>query len=102
MREPLERSIAEIREGARLSAALEQHGLTTPVSLRMLRVGEHSGEIGSMLAQAASFYDEELSRLTELVSRLINPVLMLLMGTIIGTIVILMYLPIFQLADQVQ
>ena len=58
--------------------------------------------LGQMLSQAASFYDEELTRLSELVTRLINPVLMLIMGLVIGTVVVLMYLPIFQLVEQVQ
>ena len=68
----------------------------------MVRVGERTGQLGPMLAQAAAFYDEELSRLSELVARLVNPVLMLFMGGLIGTVVVLMYLPIFQLAEQTQ
>ncbi len=102
LRAALDRAAEAVRLGERLSAALQGEGLATPVSLRMLRVGEHSGELGAMLAQAAGFYDEELSRLSDLVTRLINPVLMLLMGLVIGTVVVLMYLPIFQLVDQVQ
>jgi general secretion pathway protein F len=97
----LDRCIAAVCTGERLSQTLEREGLSTPVSLRMLRVGERSGEMGSMLAQAAAFYDEELTRLSDLVTRLINPVLMLLMGLVIGTVVVLMYLPIFQLVEQV-
>ncbi|WP_310389767.1 type II secretion system F family protein [Roseateles sp.] len=97
----LDRCIAAVSTGERLSQTLEREGLSTPVSLRMLRVGERSGEMGSMLAQAAAFYDEELTRLSDLVTRLINPVLMLLMGLVIGTVVVLMYLPIFQLVEQV-
>lgn len=102
LRGALDRATEAVRLGERLSVALQREGLATPVSLRMLRVGEHSGELGSMLAQAAGFYDEELSRLSDLVTRLVNPVLMLLMGLVIGTVVVLMYLPIFQLVDQVQ
>jgi general secretion pathway protein F len=102
LRASLDRATETVRLGERLSASLQREGLTTPVSLRMLRVGEHSGELGAMLAQAAGFYDEELSRLSELVTRLINPALMLIMGLVIGTVVVLMYLPIFQLVDQVQ
>jgi general secretion pathway protein F len=102
LRGALEAAIRDVREGDRVSAALDRHGLTTPVSLRMLRVGERSGETAAMLSQAAAFYDDELARLTELVTKLINPVLMLVMGTIIGTVVVLMYLPIFELAEQVQ
>lgn len=102
LRAALDRATEAVRLGERLSACLQREGLATPVSLRMLRVGEHSGELGAMLAQAAGFYDEELSRLSDLVTRLINPALMLIMGLVIGTVVVLMYLPIFQLADQVQ
>ena len=91
-----------VREGARLSDSLEQQALTTPVSLRMIRVGEHSGELGPMLERAAAFYDEEIARFTDWVGRVISPVLMLIMGVLIGGIVVLMYLPIFQVAEQIQ
>ncbi len=102
LRTALTNATADVRSGARLSASLDQHGLCTPVSLRMVRVGERSGELGAMLERAAAFYDEELVRLAELVTRVINPLLMLVMGVVIGSVVVLMYLPIFQLAEQVQ
>lgn len=102
LRSPLDAAIERVGRGERLSVALQASGLTTPVSLRMVRVGERSGKLGPMLRNAAEFYDEELSRLTEIVTRLVNPVLMLVMGVVIGSIVVLMYLPIFQLVEQVQ
>ena len=102
LRSAMDRATEAVRRGERLSSSLEREGLTTPVSLRMLRVGEHSGDLGAMLAEAAGFHDEELSRLSELVTRLVSPLLMLVMGGVIGTIVVLLYLPIFQLVDQVQ
>jgi general secretion pathway protein F len=98
----LDDAIAAVGRGERLSSALHEAGLTTPVSLRMVRVGERSGRLGAMLRQAAEFHDEELSRLTDLVTHLVNPLLMLVMGVIIGGIVVLMYMPIFQLVEQVQ
>jgi len=91
-----------VSRGERLSDAFDRSGLSTPVSQRMLRVGEQSGELAGMLARAAAFYDEELTRFTESVTKLVTPVLMLAMGGLIGTIVVLLYLPIFSLADQVQ
>ncbi len=102
LRVALDDAIERVGRGERLSVALQAAGLTTPVSLRMVRVGERSGNLGPMLRNAADFYDEELSRLTELVTRLVNPALMLVMGVVIGSIVVLMYLPIFQLVEQVQ
>ncbi len=91
-----------VREGARLSDSFEATGLTTPVSLRMMRVGEHSGELGNMLERAATFYDEELARFTEWIGRVVSPALMLVMGVMIGGVVVLMYLPIFQVAEQIR
>lgn len=102
LRGALDTAIERVGQGERMSVALQLAGLTTPVSLRMVRVGERSGSLGPMLRQAAEFYDEELSRLTELVTHLVNPLLMLVMGVIIGGIVMLMYMPIFQLVEQVQ
>lgn len=102
LRPALAEAARRVREGARLSDSFQQHALTTPVSLRMMRVGEHTGELGSMLERAATFYDEELARFTDWVGRVVSPVLMLVMGVLIGGIVVLMYLPIFQVAEQIQ
>src|SRR5262249_24919413 len=102
LRSALDACVDAVARGERLSAALEHAGLATPVSLRMVRVGERSGELGSLLGQAAAYYVEELVRLTELITRLGNPLLMLVMGFGIGAVIVLMYLPIFQLVEQVQ
>lgn len=91
-----------IREGNTISHAFELDGLTTAVALRMLRVGERAGNMGEMMERIAAFHDEEMARWAEWVTRLLGPVLMLLMGLVIGGVVILMYLPIFQLAESIR
>jgi general secretion pathway protein F len=98
----LRAATAEVAAGQRLSAALKAHGLATPVAQRMLRVGESSGQLAAMLERAAAFHDDEIAQLSELVTRVLNPALMLVMGVLIGGIVVLMYLPIFTLMEQVQ
>jgi general secretion pathway protein F len=102
---PLQRRLravaAAVERGLRLSEALQGQGLATPVALRMLRVGERSGSVPLMLERAAGFHDEALARLSELITRTVNPVLMLVMGGVIGGIVVLMYLPIFSLVESV-
>ena len=90
-----------IREGHALSAALEHNVLTTPVSLRLLRAGEQSGNLGYMMERSADFYDEEISRWLEWFVRLFEPLLMAFIGLLIGMIVILMYMPIFELASSI-
>jgi len=91
-----------VREGRSIADAMEQYGLTTPVAARMLRVGERSGNMGEMMERIASFYDDELSRWVGLVTRLIEPALMSLIGVVIGVIVVLMYFPIFELAGSIK
>lgn len=93
---------ASIREGHPLSSAMEQYGLTTPVALRMLRVGERTGRMGEMMERIASFYEEETARWVERFTKLFEPLLMVFIGLIIGGIVVLMYIPIFDLAGSIQ
>lgn len=87
-----------IQSGMPLSTAFESHQLTTPISLRMLRVGERSGEMGGMLTQSAEFYDGEISRWIDRFTRTFEPLLMAAIGIIVGAIVVLLYMPIFDLA----
>ncbi|MDB6103819.1 MAG: Type secretion system domain protein [Gammaproteobacteria bacterium] len=91
-----------VREGQSLAQAMERNGLTNPVAARMLKVGERSGNMGEMMERIASFCDEELARWVAVVTRLIEPVLMTVIGLVIGVIVVLMYFPIFQLAGSIR
>jgi general secretion pathway protein F len=91
-----------VTEGQSLAEAMERNGLTTPVAARMLRVGERSGNMGEMMERIADFCDEELARWVAVMTRLIEPVLMVIIGLIIGVIVVLMYFPIFQLAGSIR
>jgi general secretion pathway protein F len=91
-----------IREGQPLSRAMEANGLSTPVAARLLRVGEKSGRMGDMMESVAKFHDEELARFVEWFSRLVEPLLMAMIGLVIGVIVVLLYLPIFELAGSLE
>jgi general secretion pathway protein F len=91
-----------INEGLPISEALNKVGLTTPVALRMLAVGERGGNIGDMMERIAGFYDEELSRWIDWFTRLFEPILMLMIGLVIGVVVLLLYMPIFELAGNIQ
>ncbi len=91
-----------IREGQPISRAMEAQELTTPVALRMLRVGERTGNMGEMMERIAAFYDEEMARWVEWFTKMFEPVLMALIGLVIGVIVILMYMPVFDLAGSIQ
>ena len=102
LRERLAAASRAIAEGRKVSQSMDANGLTTPVALRMLAVGEKGGNMGEMLEQIAAFHDEELSRWVDWFTRLFEPLLMALIGLVIGAIVILMYMPIFELAGNVR
>jgi general secretion pathway protein F len=91
-----------ISEGNGVSKSMDASGLTTPVALRMLAVGEKSGDMGAMLEHIAGFHDEELARWVDWFTRLFEPILMALIGLAVGIIVILMYMPIFELAGNLR
>lgn len=101
LRERLQKATQDIREGHSISQAMERHGLTTPIALRMLRVGERSGRMGEMMERIATFLDEEMARWVEWFARLFEPILMAVIGVIIGVIVVLMYMPVFELAGSI-
>jgi len=101
MRDQLAAATKHISDGGATSVAMLDHGLSTPVATRMLRVGEQTGDLGGMMERIAAFYDEELARAAEMFTRTFEPALMLLIGVVIGSIVILMYLPIFELASSI-
>ena len=91
-----------ISDGGTLSQGFESCGLATPIALRMLRVGERSGQLGTMLTRSALFYEGESARWIERFSKVFEPVLMTAIGLLVGLIVILLYLPIFDLAGTLQ
>ncbi|OFZ65840.1 MAG: type II secretion system protein [Betaproteobacteria bacterium RBG_16_56_24] len=92
----------DIREGVTTSQAMDKHQLSTAVSSRMLRVGERSGQMGEMMERTAEFMDEELARWIDWFTKLFEPLLMAFIGIVIGMIVVLMYMPIFELASSIQ
>ena len=91
-----------IEQGKPMSAALGAVGLATPVAARMMLVGERSGDMGRMLAQIARFHDEEVARTVEWFTKAFEPVLMAVLGLAIGGVVVLMYMPIFELAGSIR
>src|SRR5512139_29335 len=91
-----------MRRGESVSTAFARGELTTPVAARLLRVGEKSGRMGEMMERIAIFHDEEMARWVDWFIRLFEPLLMVFIGLTIGLIVVLLYMPIFELAGSIQ
>lgn len=98
----LDAARAMIESGQPLSAALAHTGLSTPMALRLIRVGEKSGQLGDMLTRAALFYEKENARWVERFTKTFEPLLMAGIGLVVGLVVLLLYMPIFDLAGTLQ
>lgn len=100
--ERLAKAIVLLREGRSISGALNDAGLADPVAASMLTVAERTGALPEILERIADFHASSLQRSVEITSRLFEPILMIVIGLVIGAIIVLMYLPIFDLASSLQ
>lgn len=99
MHDELDRSVRMVSEGMAMSHAMRECGLSTEVAVRLLVAGESSGNLDEMMERIADFYDQETARWIDTAGRLIEPVLMLAIGLVVGAIVLMLYSPIFDLAN---
>ena len=89
----------QLQQGASLSAAMRQHDLFTALPVQMVAIGEESGTLDDMLKKVAAIYEREVNDRVSMLSSLLEPLMMIVLGLLIGGMVIAMYLPIFQLGN---
>ena len=97
----LANAVKRIEEGAKISEALEQTGNFPIIALRMIGVGESSGSLIDMLTDVSDYYEDEVERRLDRLTTMVEPLMMMTMGLLIGGIVVAMYIPIFQMAGTV-
>jgi type IV pilus assembly protein PilC len=90
---------ADVEKGDQLAAALAKYTIFPPMLVRMVSAGEATGKIDTMLEKMADFWDEEIEALLDALTSLIEPILIVVLGVIVGGIVIAMFLPIFKLNE---
>ncbi len=95
-------AVEDIREGGTLAAALDRPKILPKLAIEMLSVGEETGSLEPMLRDVAEFYEGDLDTQLAQLTTWIEPVLLLVMGVLVGGIVIVMYLPVFQMAGSIQ
>lgn len=94
-------AIRRVEEGVSLSVAIDGAHLMPSLALRMLSVGESTGSLEEMLESISDYFEEELDQKLHLLSTAIEPAIMIIMGVVIGTIIVTMYLPVFKIAGTV-
>jgi type IV pilus assembly protein PilC len=92
---------SDVEKGDNLSVALSKKTIFPPMMLRMVAAGEATGKIDTMLEKMADFWDEEIEAMLDALTSLIEPLLIVFLGVIVGGIVIAMFLPIFKLNEVV-
>jgi len=91
----------DVATGQSMQLAMKQQNLFPHMVIQMVAIGEEAGSIDSMLSKVADFYEEEVDNHVDALSSLLEPLIMVILGTLIGGLVIAMYLPIFQMGSAV-
>jgi type IV pilus assembly protein PilC len=101
----IERSIYTVRsgiaEGRTMADPLSETGVFPPMVCQMIAVGESTGALDAMLVKIAEFYDDEVDQAVENLTAMIEPVMLVFLGTVIGGLVVAMYLPVFKMAGAI-
>ncbi len=95
-------AVQRVEEGTGLSESLTRTGFFPAIALRMVSVGETTGALTEMLGDVADFYESEVEKRLVKLTTMIEPVLMMVMGLMIGLIVVAMYIPIFQMGQTIR
>jgi type IV pilus assembly protein PilC len=91
-----------VREGQQMSVPLSRHPLFPAMVVQMIEVGEETGQIVAMLDKVADYYDREVESATESLTSALEPIMVVMMGAVIGTMVICLYLPMFTIYQHIQ
>ncbi|MBI3330198.1 MAG: type II secretion system F family protein, partial [Nitrospinae bacterium] len=94
-------SISSVKEGQTLATPLTKAPVFPPMVVQMVEIGEVTGALDTMLGKIADFYEEEVDRAVEALMSMLEPMMMVFLGTTLGFIILAMYLPIFKLASLV-
>jgi type IV pilus assembly protein PilC len=92
----------EVSEGLPLSSALRMKNVFPDMAISMLAIGEETGEMDTMLSKVADFYEDEVTTTVKTLTSLIEPVMIVIVGGIVGSILVAMYLPMFSVFDKIR
>jgi type II secretory pathway component PulF len=88
-----------VREGVLLADPMEKSGFFPPMAIQMIQVGEETGELSKMLKHVSNFYQDQVETFMHRFATIVEPFMLVFMGAVIGTIVLAMFLPMFNIAQ---
>jgi type IV pilus assembly protein PilC len=102
----ISRAVADVKESVRqgtgMAKPLQEHAVFPPMVVQMISVGEDTGALDTMLRKIADFYDQEVEATTEQLMALIEPIMIMVLGGIVGGMIVAMYLPIFKIFEVIK
>ncbi|MFA6990039.1 MAG: type II secretion system F family protein [Candidatus Gastranaerophilaceae bacterium] len=93
--------IVDIKQGSTIYEPLEKEKVFPPMVISMIAVGEETGELDAMLFKVADFYETEVDNAVESLTSIIEPIMLVLIGGIVGSVIVGMYLPMFKMFDNI-
>ena len=96
LREAIEASRIKVQQGLHLSTALKASAVMPPILLFMVSTGEQSGKLGEMLAKASDYIDNQLDRVIDILTKFIEPIMLVVIGAVVLVLALALYLPLFQ------
>jgi type IV pilus assembly protein PilC len=93
---------SSVRGGESMSAPLGKHAVFPPMVVQMIAVGEDTGALDAMLDKVADFYDQEVEATTEALTSLIEPLMIAVLGGVVGSMIVALYMPMFKIFDLIK
>ena len=90
----------EIQQGGMISLAIQKENVFPPLAIQMISIGEETGELDSMMSKVADFYEDEVEQAVKALTSMLEPIMMVGIAVMVGTILLSMYLPMFAIFDQ--
>ncbi|NES46881.1 type II secretion system F family protein, partial [Moorena sp. SIO2C4] len=89
----------EIQQGGMISLALQRENIFPPLAIQMISIGEETGELDSMVMKVADFYEDEVEQAVKALTSILEPIMIVVLGGMVGVILISMYLPMFKVFE---
>ena len=93
---------SDVQEGVQLSTALSRKQVFPDLAMSMLAIGEETGQLDTMLSKVADFYEDEVEATVKVLTSMLEPMMIVFVGGIVGSILVAMYLPMFAIFDQIK
>ncbi len=91
-----------VKNGGTVSAPLREEAIFPPMVAQMIAVGEETGGLDTMLSKVADFYEDEVAAAVKALTSILEPIMIIFVGAIVGFVVIAMYMPMFKVYDQIK